>query len=312
MSKTIVIALGGNAILQPGQKGTIEEQFQNIKDCCKHIIKLVKLGHKIVLTHGNGPQVGNILVQNEIAKDNVPSLPLSACSAKSQGLIGYMFEQTLKNEIRKNNLSNDVVTLLTQTIVDIEDPAFKEPTKPIGLFFSKEEALKIEKSYGYVMKEDAGRGYRRVVASPYPKRIEGVEQVKLLSNNNCIVISTGGGGIPVYTDKKGNIKGIDAVIDKDRSASKLAQLINADILIILTDVTNACINYGLINEEKLGKISTEKAQKYYDENHFSVGSMKPKIESAIEFAEKGKISIITSMEKVIDAVNDNGGTRIEG
>lgn len=308
MKQKVVLALGGNAILQPGQKGEYSIQKENVDISAKSIAKVAETGCDIVIVHGNGPQVGQILRQNELAKDEVPIQPLPVCSAESQGFIGYMMQESLKNVLP----SKQVATILTMTEVDPSDPAFKHPTKPIGSFYSEDESKQLALEKGWVMGEDAGRGYRRLVASPNPKGIVEVETIKLLMDNGVLVVSTGGGGIPVIKNTQGEYEGVAAVIDKDSSALKLSKEIDADILMILTDVPNVYINYGKPNQEKLTDLTVEKAQKYYDEGHFSDGSMGPKMGACIEFAKLGKTAIICSLDQAAEAVNGEAGTRIIG
>ncbi|MCA5011592.1 MULTISPECIES: carbamate kinase [unclassified Enterococcus] len=312
MANRVVIALGGNAILKPNQEATLDVQLENVKLSAELIAKIEELDYQIVLTHGNGPQVGNILRQNEEAKDVVPPFPLDVCNAESQGFIGYMLEQSLKNSLEIKGLTSNVVTLLTQTEVSAEDEAFEQPNKPIGIFYSEIEAKKMEKEKGWVMMEDAGRGYRRVVPSPQPKAIHGVDAIVKLLNQNTIVIAGGGGGIPVVRCQNGLLKGIEAVIDKDRTGKKLAEQIDADTFMMLTDVSNVYINYGKENQEKLETISVSQAQQYMDEGHFADGSMGPKMEAAIAFAKQGKTAIICSLEEVDLALSGQAGTRITG
>lgn len=309
MGKRVVLALGGNAILQPNQEASYDNQYNNVKSATRKMAELKKQGHNIVITHGNGPQVGNIIAQNEAAKDIVNPLPINACSAESQGFIGYMMEEAIKNHLNDLGIDSDVLTLLTMVEVDKDDKAFDHPTKPIGVFFSEEEAKRLEQEHGFVMTEDAGRGYRRVVPSPEPLVIHGVNQIKKLINQ-AIVISSGGGGIPVYRDEHGDIKGVEAVIDKDRSGLKLAQQVEADTFMMLTDVPNVYVNFGKENEEKLKTISVEEAKQYVAEGQFPAGSMLPKIEAAIQFAESGKEAIICSLDDAIDALEGKAGTRI--
>lgn len=288
MAKRVVIALGGNAILRPNQEATFDNQMHNIKMSAELIAKIEKLDYEIVVTHGNGPQVGNILRQNEEAKAVVPQMPLDVCSAESQGFIGYMMEQSLKNALHEEELTSSVLTLLTQTEVSPDDPAFDNPTKPIGVFYSEDEAELLSEEKGWIMMEDAGRGYRRVVPSPQPQKIHGVESILKLLKQNTIVIAGGGGGIPVVRNKIGQISGIEAVIDKDRTGKKLAEQLDADVFMMLTDVSNVYINYGKPNQEKLEEISVLKAKQYLDEGQFADGSMGPKMEAAIDFALQGK------------------------
>lgn len=311
MAKRVVIALGGNAILKPNQPATVETQLANIQLSAEQIAKIEKLDHQIVVTHGNGPQVGNILRQNEEAKEVVPPFPLDVCNAESQGFIGYLMEQSIKNKIEQEELTSNVVTLLTQVEVAADDPAFEKPTKPIGLFYSEEEAKKMAEEKHWVMEEDAGRGYRRVVPSPQPVTIHGVESMVHLLNQNTIVIAGGGGGIPVVKQAEG-LKGIEAVIDKDRTGKKLAEQVDADVFMILTDVNNVYINYGTPKQEKLTGLSVSEAQAYFDAGHFAEGSMGPKMEAAIAFAKQGKTAIICSLEEADLALLGEAGTRIAG
>ncbi|WP_291292905.1 carbamate kinase [Enterococcus sp.] len=311
MPRRVVIALGGNAILKPHQSATVETQIANIRSSAEQIIKLEKLDHQIVVTHGNGPQVGNILRQNEEAKEVVPPFPLDVCNAESQGFIGYLMEQSIKNEIEQEELTCSVVTLLTQVEVSLEDPAFQEPSKPIGLFYDEAEAMTLAKEKNWIMQEDAGRGYRRVVPSPQPIAIHGVEAIVHLLNQNTIVIAGGGGGIPVIKEETG-LRGIEAVIDKDRTGKKLAEQIDADVFMMLTDVSNVYIHYGTPQQEKLTELSVDEAEGYFDAGHFAEGSMGPKMEAAIGFAKQGKTAIICSLEEADLALSGQAGTRIVG
>ena len=311
MAKRVVIALGGNAILKPNQPATVETQLANIQLSAEQIAKIEKLDHQIVVTHGNGPQVGNILRQNEEAKEVVPPFPLDVCNAESQGFIGYLMEQSIKNKIEQEELTSNVVTLLTQVEVAADDPAFEKPTKPIGLFYSEEEAKTMAEEKHWVMEEDAGRGYRRVVPSPQPVTIHGVESMVHLLNQNTIVIAGGGGGIPVVKQAEG-LKGIEAVIDKDRTGKKLAEQVDADVFMMLTDVNNVYINYGTPEQEKLTGLSVSEAQAYFDAGHFAEGSMGPKMDAAIAFAKQGKTAIICSLEEADLALLGEAGTRIAG
>ncbi|MET4559747.1 carbamate kinase [Lysinibacillus parviboronicapiens] len=308
MGKRVVIALGGNAILQPQQEATYDNQFKNVISATRHMVEIKEAGHKIVITHGNGPQVGNIIAQNEAAKNVVEPLPIHVCNAESQGFIGYMMETALKNHIKERGITSNVVTLLTMVEVDKDDQAFKNPTKPIGVFFSEEEAQRLERQ-GFTMAEDAGRGYRRVVPSPEPKVIHGIDEIQRLMDET-IVISSGGGGIPVYRKDSGQIHGIEAVIDKDRSGLKLAQQVNAEVFMMLTDVPNVYINFGKENEQKLSHITVAEAEQYVAEGQFPAGSMLPKMQAAIEFAKLGKESIICSLDQAVAALDGKAGTRI--
>ncbi|WP_414050005.1 carbamate kinase [Macrococcus animalis] len=309
MGKKVVLALGGNAILRPKQEPTYENQYKNVKEATDRMIEIKKAGHNIVVTHGNGPQVGNIIAQNEAAKDIIEPLPIFISSAESQGFIGFMIESALKNKLHEEHIDINVITIMTMVEVDREDQAFNHPTKPIGIFFSEEEAKKLEETKGFKMVEDAGRGYRRVVPSPEPKIIHGVDAINQLVDNT-IIISSGGGGIPIYKDSNGKIHGVDAVIDKDRSGLKLAEQTHADVFMMLTDVSNVYINWGKENQEKLTYMTVDQAEQYIQENQFPAGSMLPKVEAAIEFAKTGKESIICSLEDAVDALAGKAGTRI--
>ncbi|WP_422404581.1 carbamate kinase [Mammaliicoccus sp. JADD-157] len=309
MGKRVVLALGGNAILQPKQEATYDNQYNNVITATEKMIEIRKAGHEIVVTHGNGPQVGNIIAQNEYAKDNVPALPIDVCSAESQGMIGYMMEMALKNHLNKDKINANVSTLLTMVEVDKDDKAFSNPSKPIGVFFDEDTAKSLEQNKGFTMGEDAGRGYRRLVPSPEPLVIHGVEEIKSLLSKS-IIISLGGGGIPVYRNEEGNLEGVEAVIDKDRSGLKLSEQVEADVFMMLTDVPNVYINYGKENEKKLEQISVEEAEQYVSEGQFPAGSMLPKIEAAIEFAKTGNEAIICSLGEAVDALEGKAGTRI--
>lgn len=312
MKETLVIALGGNAILQPGQKGTFEEQIENVKITCKGIADLIEKGYRVVLTHGNGPQVGNILIQQEEGKPKVPAMPLDVCGAQSQGLIGYMFQQSLSNELSRRGLGKTVVSLITQTVVDPEDPAFRKPSKPVGPFYTQEEAKRLAEEKGYVVKEDAGRGYRRVVPSPDPKTIVESEAIKALVEAGVIVICTGGGGIPVRLSVRegtSEISGVEAVIDKDLGAERLAHEVKADLLMILTDVEVVYLNYKEPNQRALREVTVAQAKEFLAEGHFRAGSMEPKVKAAIRFMENGgKRAIISSLEKLNEALEGKTGT----
>ncbi len=309
MSK-IVIALGGNAL---GKNP--EEQLSLLKDVAKIIVNLVKNGNKIVLTHGNGPQVGQIALAMEYASNGeagTPMMPFPECGSMSQGYIGYQLQQCIQNELNKQKINKNCVTLITQVLVDSKDSAFQNPTKPIGMFYSKEEAVKIEKEKNYTMVEDAGRGYRRVVPSPIPKDIIEKNVIKLLVDNNNIVIASGGGGIPVV-ENKSLLSGVEAVIDKDRTAALLAKLIGADTLMILTAVAKVSLNYNTDKQVDLDSITIDEAKKYISENQFAKGSMLPKVEACMSFVEDSndRRAIISSLEKASLAIKGKTGTIIK-
>jgi len=311
MGKKVVVALGGNAILQAGQEGTFETQYNNIKGTAKYLAKLIKDGHELVIMHGNGPQVGNILLQNEEAKNIVPAQPLDALSAESQGFIGYMFIQALEEELKALGLNKNVVNLITRTIVSKDDEDFNDPSKPIGPFYSEEEANKLAQEKGWKVGEDAGRGYRRLVPSPQPLKIIEADAIKSLAETGSIVVAAGGGGIPVAETGKG-YEGVEAVIDKDRSGYKLSEEVEADVFMILTDVENVFVNWGKPDQKALETVTVEEVEKYVAEGQFAKGSMGPKVEAALNFAKsrKGATSIIGSLEKVDAALRGESGTII--
>ena len=310
--KKIVIALGGNALQDGNKDATAEAQLEIVRETVKHLADIIEDGNMVTITHGNGPQVGRIVIQNELASEVTPAMPFDVCGAMSQGMIGYHMQQALGDEMRKRGIKKPVATVVTQVVVDKEDPAFEKPTKPIGPFYSKEEADKISQEKGYKMIEDSGRGYRRVVASPQPKRIVEIETIKTLIEKDNVVITVGGGGIPVI-EEEGMLKGVEAVIDKDLASQRLAEDIDADILIVLTAVEKVAINFGKPNQKNLDRVSTEEMKKYAEEGHFAPGSMLPKVLAAIRFVESrpGRKAIITSLEKAKDAIKGLSGTIIE-
>ena len=307
----VVIALGGNALLQRGEKGTFEEQYENVKKTATRVADLIQRGYKIVLTHGNGPQVGATLLRHEAAKNIVPPLPLDACGAETQGFIGYMMQQALRNELKSKGVDKYVVTVITRMIVDKHDSAFQHPTKPIGPFYTKEEAETIARQKPeLVIKEDAGRGYRRVVPSPDPKIIAERAAIRALVDAGFVVVACGGGGIPII-EEAGHAVGVEAVIDKDLGAQRLATLIGASILVILTDVEGAYINYGKPNQEMIREITSGKLRNYAKEGQFKEGSMAPKVEAAIRFVESGgERAVIASLGKLIEALDNETGTQV--
>lgn len=308
MSK-IVIALGGNALQTKNSAPTAEAQLEVVKQTCEYVAELSANGYELAIVHGNGPQVGRIVLASETAKDVVPVMPFDVCGAMSQGYIGYHIQQALRQSLAKRNLDTPVVTLLTQVVVDAADPAFQKPTKPIGAFYSKEEAEELAATKGYTMKEDAGRGWRRVVASPIPKKIVEIGEVKKLWNDT-IVVTCGGGGIPVIENADGTLEGVAAVIDKDFAAELLAEQVGADALVILTEVEKVAIHWGKPNQENLSHMTLAEAQRYVEEGHFAPGSMLPKVQAAMKFvtANPGKKAIITSLNKAIEALEGKTGT----
>lgn len=311
MKKIAVVALGGNALLRSNEAGTIEQQEEHTLRTCEKLIGLLKLGYNLVITHGNGPQVGNILLRNEAGFSlfNIPKMPLDICVADSQGGIGYMIERQMRNALSKTNLRRNVLAIITQVLIDINDPAFQNPSKPIGRFYSKEEADHLTKTNGWIFKEDpAKRGWRRVVPSPKPIDVMNKNVIKDMVKKGHIVIAVGGGGIPVYWHKDTKyLEAIEAVIDKDLASAFLAKEINADRFYIITDVPKVYINYKKPDQKELDIITIAKAKKYYDMGEFPPGSMGPKILAAIEFIEGGgKEAIITNEE---DIEKENCGTR---
>jgi len=312
MNKLAVIALGGNAISRSDQTGTIEQQEENVKETLSNIVYLIKQGYNIVLTHGNGPQVGNIIMRNDAGEQlyDIAQMPLDICVADSQGGIGYLIERVLRNLLREENLKRDILTLVTQVVVDKNDPAFLNPKKRVGKYYDLEEAKYLEKKKNWKFKETAkmpGK-YRRVVPSPTPISIFNRETISKIARNGTIVIAVGGGGIPVYKDDNGNLVGIEAVIDKDMASSVLAQRIKADELYILTDVPYIYLDFNKPTQRAVEFLDVKDAKKYLAEGQFGEGSMAPKIRAALNFVEKGgQKSIITEATKL---ENKNFGSKI--
>lgn len=311
MSKLAVVAFGGNALLRSDQKGTIDEQEANAHATSERLLTLINKDYDLVITHGNGPQVGNILLANSAGAQvhGLPDMPMDVSVAYSQGFIGYIIEQQLRNVLKAKDLERDIITIITQVLVDKEDPAFTNPTKPVGPYYTKEEADKIAAETGSVFKADPrGRGYRKVVASPQPLAILNQKSIAKLARAHEIVIAVGGGGIPVFFAAENKVQGIDAVIDKDLASALLAVGINADKFFILTDVPKVCLNYNTPEEKQIDRMSVKEARQYIDEGHFAAGSMGPKVKAAVHFVtHTGKDAIITSTNML---GVDNGGTRI--
>lgn len=306
----IVIAFGGNALLRTDRKTCFESYTKTVEEMCKGIAYLMEEGHEIVLTHGNGPQVGNILIQQEMAKDEVFLLPLDVCVAETQAQIGYLLQQNLTNELTKRGIRKKVVTLVTRVLVNKNDPAFKNPTKPVGPFYLKKPREYRPNHRIHMTLKKIGKKYRRVVPSPKPIRIVERDEIKRLVEDNFLVIACGGGGIPVVKEK-GKLKGVEAVVDKDLSAQLLATLVNADLFLILMEADGVYLNYGERNQRKLDKLSIEEAQFYLTKGQFPPGSMGPKIEATIKFLESGgKKAIIASWKDMAKAVKGKAGTII--
>ena len=308
----LVIALGGNALVDSKSKGTLEDHLKNIEVTSEMLLPLFEKDYDIVLTHGNGPQVGNILIQNEETAANVPSMPLDVCVAESQGEIGYLLQQSLKNLFRSKGIKKDVVTLVTQVLVDKNDIAFEKPTKPVGPYYKYEQAQELIKSKHWTMHEDpAGKGFRRVVASPRPLAVLETRIIHQLLFLNQVPIAAGGGGIPVYTDENGSYTGIEAVIDKDLASARLAIDLKADKFIILTNVPYCYLNFKKESQTILKEMNLDEANTYLEQGQFSSGSMGPKVMAAVDYiVNGGKEAYITNIESVNSALEKETGTFI--
>ena len=311
--KKIVIALGGNALQEAGKPATAQAQLEVVEQTSTYIADILEKGYRVVLAHGNGPQVGRLVIQNEYAEPVTPAMPFDVCGAMSQGMIGYHIQQGLSKVLKRRGNSTPVSTLITQVVVDANDPKFQAPPKPIGPFYTEEEAAAIAAQKGYIMKEDAGRGWHRVVASPMPIEIVELDAVRWLVDNGFIVVTVGGGGIPVVRNAQGELEGVAAVIDKDLASERLAEDLDADALVILTAVEKVSIHFKKPNQRDLDQISTAEARQYMAEGHFAPGSMLPKIEAAVKFVEskRGRKAIITSLDKAALALDGKAGTTIQ-
>ena len=302
----IVVAFGGNAL-----GNTPKEQQELIEKAVKNLVPLIKAGHEVIIGHGNGPQVGiiNLAFQDSYENPDIPYMPLAECTAMSQGYIGYHLQKGLRNILKSEGVDKKVATIITQVSVDANDPSFKNPTKPVGPFYTKEVAEKLMASSGETYVEDAGRGYRKVVASPKPLDIVEIDTIKDLIDTGHVVIAGGGGGIPIYSDNE--TIGASAVIDKDKLCSLMAQKLNADLLVILTNLKQAELNYNTPDAKPIGRVSVSEMKKYIDEGHFAKGSMLPKVEASIEFVETtGKVAVITELNNLINALNGIDATII--
>ncbi|MCJ7834107.1 carbamate kinase [Cuneatibacter sp. NSJ-177] len=311
-NKKVVIALGGNALEEKGKPSTAENQLSVVKKTAEKLAKISAAGYEIAIVHGNGPQVGRILLASETAHNVTPRMPFDVCGAMSQGYIGYHIQQAMKAALNREGRGDiPVVSLVTQVVVDEKDNAFENPTKPIGIFYTKEEAEKLERENGYVMKEDAGRGYRRVVPSPKPKEIVEFETLKRLWDST-IVILCGGGGVPVVKQPDGNLEGVAAVIDKDLAAGLVAQSIGADVLMILTEVEKVSIHFRQPDQQDLPEMTVAEAEKYMDDEEFAPGSMLPKVQAAVEFvkSKEGRTAVITSLDQALEALEGKAGTKV--
>jgi carbamate kinase len=310
VGKLAAVAIGGNSLIQDPKHPEVTNQWDAVRVTCEHIADMIAEGWSVIITHGNGPQVGYILRRNEIAEKEVHPTPLDLIGADTQGSIGYMLQQSLDNALRRRGINRTVLTVVTQVRVDPKDPAFEHPTKPIGGFMTEEEARKYE-SEGWDVVEDSGRGWRRVVASPKPRIIHEINAIRMLIINDYIVICTGGGGIPVVRDEHGNLKGTFAVIDKDRASSLLAQNLRADLLIISTGVEKVALNFNKPNQQLLDQMTLQEARRYITEGHFGIGSMLPKIEAAVDFVGNGgPVAVITDPPNLARALRGEAGTRI--
>jgi carbamate kinase len=309
--KTVVIAIGGNSLIKDAQHMSVPDQYAAVVETARHITDLLEQRYRIVITHGNGPQVGFILLRSEHSRGILHQVPLDSIVADTQGALGYQIQQALENEFRCRGVKTSVATVITQTLVDRNDPAFAKPSKPIGQFYTREEAedrMRVEK---WAMVEDAGRGWRRVVASPQPVRIIESEVVRHLVKDGYLVIAAGGGGIPVVADEKGNLSGAAAVIDKDLASAVLAEAISADLLVVATSVEKVCLNYGKSNEQALDSMTAAEARRYMAEGHFLAGSMLPKIQACLQFIEHGgREALITCPQALSAALAGKTGTRI--
>ena len=310
MAKIAVVAIGGNSLIKDQDHQTVPDQFEAIKETCVHIATMIEKGWDMVITHGNGPQVGHSLLRSELASHVLHTMPLDYCVADTQGTIGYMIQQCLYNEFNRRGIKKQVVTVVTQVLVDKNDPAFQNPTKPIGPFYDEEKAQRYRDEWDWNMKEDAGRGWGRVVPSPMPFRIIEHDAVRTLVNQGFVVVAAGGGGIPV-TEEGGKLEGIAAVIDKDYASSLIAIGIKASLLLVSTAIEKVALNFGKPNQKLIDRMTLKEAKKYYREGHFPPGNMGPKIQAIISFLERGgKEAIITNPENIERALLGETGTRI--
>jgi carbamate kinase len=314
-TKTFVIALGGNCILRAGQKGTIEEQYENLRRTAEQLLGLLSSGNRIVITHGNGPQVGNLLLASTMAQDTVPPMPLDICVAATEGFIGYMIQNTLANCLREAGAPHNITTVVSQVVVDRNDPAFKNPSKPIGPFYTESEATKLREEQGWHIIQDSGRGHRRVVASPMPVSLQQARIIKSMLDAGEIVVAVGGGGIPCVRENNRNLHGVEAVIDKDYASARLAIDVHADVLFFLTAVEQVYRDFDTPHQKALKNVSVAESKRFLNEDQFGKGSMEPKIRAAITFLEepgqhRKREVIITLPETSLAALQGKTGTRI--
>jgi len=311
MSKLAVVAIGGNSLIKDDAHKSVPDQFSAVRETAVHIAEMIAQGWNVVITHGNGPQVGFILLRSEYSRGVLHPVPLDSCGADTQGAIGYMIQQALHNEFIRRNIRRQCVTVVTQVLVDSNDPAMQRPSKPIGSFYKEEEARAKMAQESWVMVEDAGRGWRRVVPSPAPQEIIERNAIEALIKNGFIVVAVGGGGIPVVRDHAGNLSGVEGVIDKDLASSLLASKLNADLLLISTAVEKASLNFKKPNQRELDTITLSEARRYYEEGHFASGSMGPKVQAIISYLEQGgRAALITMPETIGKALSGQTGTWI--
>jgi carbamate kinase len=314
MSRLAVVALGGNALVRSAEHDGIPDQYETVRSVAPHLVDLVEEGYRLVITHGNGPQVGFILRRSEMAISEVDPVPIDYAVGDTQGAIGYMFLKAVGNELGRRGLTQPVVTVVTQTVVDAADPAFDHPTKPIGAFFDRSTAETYAAGLGWTVAEDAGRGWRRTVASPRPVEIVELETIRTLCEQGVVVVAAGGGGIPVVRNDRGELEGVEAVIDKDLASALLAARLGADLLAIPTGVDQVAIHWGTPEQQWLDSLTTEQARAYAAAGHFGEGSMRPKVEALVEFVEArpGGAGVVTSPERLRDALQRTTGTWVEG
>lgn len=306
-----VVAFGGNALLRPEDRGTQEEQIARAKQAARWLAEIVRFGYKLVVVHGNGPQVGNILIQAEEASTKVPPQSLDVCVAQTEGSMGFLLQQAIRNRLEAIGSSGEVSTVLTEVEVDANDPAFKRPTKPIGPFFTRYRAEALERDLGWTMKEDSGRGWRHVVPSPRPLKILNMGTIARMVESASVVIAAGGGGIPVVRGRDGQWRGIEAVIDKDFASALLAAELKADLFIVLTGVPKVAVDFGKPTQRNLDRMTADEAQKYFDQGQFPPGSMGPKIEASIQFVRaSGRQVMITDVEHLREALDNKEGTLV--
>jgi carbamate kinase len=306
-----IVAFGGNALLRPEDRGTQEEQIARAKQAARWLAEIVRSGYRLIVVHGNGPQVGNILIQAEEASTKIPPQSLDVCVAETEGSMGFLLQQAIRNRLEAIGLGGEVVTVLTEVEVDANDPAFKRPTKPIGPFFTRYRAEALERDLGWTMKEDSGRGWRHVVPSPRPLRILNITTISRMVDSASVLIAAGGGGIPVVRGRDGQWRGIEAVIDKDFASALLAAELSADLFIILTGVPKVAIDYGKPTQRNLDRMTADEAQKHFSDGQFPAGSMGPKIEAAIQFVRaSGRSVMITDVEHLREALDNKEGTLV--